>query len=100
MIPKRGILIERSGEKMFPRNEHDDEIGGVGKLGPIAFGAERVDMGLHRRGVRREVRRLLALVDRAERILIGVQRHLGVDDEALSARYLQDRKSTRLNSSH
>jgi hypothetical protein len=35
--------------------------------------------------MRREVRRLLTLVDRAERILIGVERYFGIDDEALPA---------------
>ena len=70
---------------MLAGDEHHDIVGGVGELRPIGLVAERVDVRLDRGGVGGEVERALGLVDRAERVLIGVERHLGVDDQALPA---------------
>ena len=70
---------------MLAGDEHHDIIGRVGELLPIGLGAKRVDVSLHRARMGGEVERALAFVDRAERILIGVERDLGVDHQALPA---------------
>ena len=70
---------------MLARDEHHDIVGGVGELRPIGLVAERVDVRLDRRGMGGEVEPARTLVDRAEGVLIGVERDLGVDDEALPA---------------
>jgi hypothetical protein len=70
---------------MLAGDEHHDIVRGIGELRPIGLVAERVDVRLDRRGVSSEVEPARALIDRAERVLVGVQGDLGVDDQGLPA---------------
>ena len=72
---------------MFARDEHDHIIGRIVKLAPIGLGAERVDVRLHGRCVGGQMNFPLPLIHSAKRVLIGIERNLGVDHERIAARH-------------
>ena len=58
------VLFEGGGKEMFARQEQDDEFRGRGKLIPIGFGAEFLDMVANHPSMVRQVEAALGLVDR------------------------------------
>ena len=85
------VGFKRCGEEMLARHKHDHIIGRGLKLVPIRLGPKRVDMRLHRGGVRGEPRHPLALIGCAKRILIGIQRHFGINHQRPPAGYQHNR---------
>src|SRR3546814_4266312 len=65
---KVGRGIERRRKEVLAGHEHDHIIGRILELRLIRFGAQRVDVRLHRGDMRRHMGRALGLVDRAVRV--------------------------------
>ncbi len=88
IIPQLGIMLQRGGEEMLTGDEHDDIIGRVGELVPIGLARQAIDMRLHRGAMRGQRDASGIFVVRPERVLIGVQGHLGVDHQRAPAGHL------------
>ena len=95
VIPQTGVLLERGGNEMLTRHEHQHVIGRVLELALVGFCAQRLDMIAHRLDVGVQCDLAGIVVLRLERILIGVERNLGVDHQQLVARYAHDRIGTQ-----
>ena len=70
-------------------DEHDDELRCVLVL-PVALRRQLLDVVAHLAYVRLHVKLARVLVAGLDRVEVGGQRHLGVDDDALVARQLDD----------
>ena len=84
-------MFERGGEEVFAGDEHDDVVGRVGELAPIGLVAEPVDVRAHRGCVCGEADQAFGVIDRAERVLVRVERNLRVDDQCAAAGDADDR---------
>ena len=84
-LDERRVLLERGAEEHLARQEHDDELGARRDVGEVALGAELREMRAHLTRVIGEQRLPRGLVGRLERSQVGVERHLGVDDDVLAA---------------
>ncbi len=80
-------MLERRPEERLVREEHHDELRGCVELPPVRLLAELDDVVAHLAGV--VTQRNLSRVVRdlgGERVQIGGERRLGVDDDALATR--------------
>ena len=88
-LEERAVLVERGPVEAFV-DEHDDELGRRLELAPVALLPELADVVAHLGRVPRHVGALQLDVVGVDRVEIGADRHLGVDDDALAARQLDD----------
>ncbi len=90
-VPQLRFFLERGGDEMLARHEHQHIVGRILELALIALRAERLDVVLHRGDMRHQRQLAGVIVFRLERVLIGVERNLGVDHQQLVARHPHDR---------
>ena len=89
-----GILLERRAEEHLARQEHDDELRRCRDVGIVALRAELREVRAHLARVLDEQRLPRRFVGRFERLQVGVERHLRVDDDVLAAGQPDDHVGT------
>ena len=84
---QRRVVLERGAHERLVREEHDDELGRARKLSPVRLLAQLLHVLAHVPRVIREERAALVVGHvLAERVEVGDERHLRVDDDVLVAR--------------
>ena len=84
------VVLQRGREQRLARHEHDDDVGRRLEVRPVALVAEPVDVVLHLPRVVPQLRVARRVVFAVHRVEVRGQRHLGVDDDVLAARELDD----------
>jgi hypothetical protein len=84
-VPQLRIAFERGGDEVLAGHEHQHIVGRFLELALIGLGAERLDVVAHGLDVGGERHAARGIVGSLERILIGVERDLGVDHQQLVA---------------
>ena len=81
---QRPVLVERGAVQALV-DEHDDELRRRVELAPIALLPELRDVVAQLSGVSREVDALELVIVTVDRVEVGLDRHLRVDDDRLAA---------------
>src|SRR3546814_21104977 len=79
-------MLKRGRKKMLAGHEHDHIVWRIGELVPVILASKRVHMRLHRPAMPRQMGQPLPIVDRRERVLIGIERHVGGDHHRTTPR--------------
>ena len=84
-------MLQRGRQEMFTGHKHYNIIGRFGKLIPISFARQAIDMVLHRLRVARHGNCTHIIVHRVKGVLIVIQRHFRVDHQRPAAGDMDDR---------
>ena len=87
---QRQIMLHCGGKEVFAGDEHDDEIGGRAKLGPIGFFRQAAGVEAHGGSVALHRGQPVNIVAGLKRGQIIIQAALGIDDQLAIARQLDD----------
>ena len=84
-------MLKRRREEMLTGDKHDHIIRGLGKLVPIGLARQALDMVFHRLRMARHGNGTDIIVDGVKRVLIIIQRYLGIDDQGTPTGNMDDR---------
>ena len=90
ILDQRRVGLERGAVQMLAGQEHDDEVGSAVEPGPVRLVGQRLDVLAQQPRVISKVALALGLVTRLVGVENALQRRLGVDDDLLAARQLDD----------